>query len=329
MLRREVVKMAGSLFGLGKPQPSRFPYPGRPQPSPGVAPSPGIVVRANTVIVSGPSGTPVGVFVYQPGTTPALGNPPIASMTAATADPFGNAVKPDIFVYGTGGNTSFVGMTPGTPAALFVGTGDVAETRAGRVDGVIFGSGPTRQIFTQHQAPRVSGENAGADAGISIASPSVDLTTNPVTVSLFAQDGLGNVSGVNVYPTKVTVAAPLIAQSGTATAPSIITTDTWNTYTLINSFTGTLNYRLCADGTVEVYGSVTTPAAGFNFTNINNAPAAAYGAFQTPAINPPILCYDNNAGAIVLAKVFGNGQIQFVNAVASHLVVFNGRYPAS
>lgn len=92
MLRREVIKMGGGLFGLGKPDPSRFPYAGRPQPAPGVAPSPGIVVRARQVIVFGPSGTPIGFFLYRAGTTPALGNPPVAWITQSNADPFGNVL---------------------------------------------------------------------------------------------------------------------------------------------------------------------------------------------------------------------------------------------
>src|SRR5215831_8312493 len=94
MLRREVVKALGSLFGLGAGTPSRFPYPDRPQPAPGLGPGGGQNVRARTVIVFGPAGTVSGVFVYAPGTTPGPGNPPIAAMTASATDPFGNDVQP-------------------------------------------------------------------------------------------------------------------------------------------------------------------------------------------------------------------------------------------
>jgi hypothetical protein len=41
----------------------------------------------------------VGVFIYQPGTTPALGNPPIVSETGASFDPYGNPVLPGVTSY--------------------------------------------------------------------------------------------------------------------------------------------------------------------------------------------------------------------------------------
>ena len=81
---------------LGTPSPSRFPYTSRPDQR-GVAPaSGGQVVRGRLVIVYGPAGTVVGVFVYQPGTVPGHGNPPVAWMTAGTSDPFGNPLQPQI-----------------------------------------------------------------------------------------------------------------------------------------------------------------------------------------------------------------------------------------
>jgi hypothetical protein len=51
------------------------------------------IIRARLVIISGTSG---GVFVYNG--TPALGNPPIVSITAASTDPYGNAVIPGLDV---------------------------------------------------------------------------------------------------------------------------------------------------------------------------------------------------------------------------------------
>lgn len=44
----------------------------------------------NTLVAAGPAGTVVGVFVYAPGTIPALGNLPIAWVTQSSQDPFGN-----------------------------------------------------------------------------------------------------------------------------------------------------------------------------------------------------------------------------------------------
>lgn len=47
---------------------------------------------ARVVIVFGPAGTPVGVFVYATGTTPQLGNFPVAWLSASLVDPYGNVL---------------------------------------------------------------------------------------------------------------------------------------------------------------------------------------------------------------------------------------------
>lgn len=242
MLRREVVKAMGSLFGLGAGTPSRFPYPDRPQPAPGVGPSQGQVTRARVVIVSGPTGSVEGVFVYAPGTVPALGNPPIASLTAGTADPFGNPVKPQMTVYGTDG--TFVEMQAGAPASLFIGSGDSAEATPARVLTQVAGAGGTRRIATTVRAPRVTGENAGAAASLVLESPTADLTGGVIASLIATGDGIG-FSSLNLNQTQVTLLCNSGAQiimsatntavsigsftstQGTAANPSKITTDSW------------------------------------------------------------------------------------------------------
>lgn len=54
------------MSGLGRPGPSRFPYPDRPQPSPGVGSGSSGVVRARQVIVIGANGSKI---VITPGTS--------------------------------------------------------------------------------------------------------------------------------------------------------------------------------------------------------------------------------------------------------------------
>ena len=89
--------------GLARPRPDQV---NAGQPSGAVvAPGSSNVVRARLVIVFGPSGTPEGVFVYTPGTTPGPGNPPIAALTNQNTDPFGNAIHPEIFSQGAAGTT--------------------------------------------------------------------------------------------------------------------------------------------------------------------------------------------------------------------------------
>jgi hypothetical protein len=62
------------------------------------------ILFANTLVVFGNASGPFtgGMFVYQPGTTPGLGNPPIFSVTSGTQDPFGNPVVPTLEI-GPGG----------------------------------------------------------------------------------------------------------------------------------------------------------------------------------------------------------------------------------
>jgi len=70
-------------------------------PVPGVQPgTTGPFITAIYVIIYGPAGTPTGLFVYQPGTTPGPGNPPVLSVTEASADPYGNAVDQGFVSYG-------------------------------------------------------------------------------------------------------------------------------------------------------------------------------------------------------------------------------------
>jgi len=77
--------------GDGLRRPLNAPPPGLV--TPGVQPgTTNAVSRAVTVIVSGPTGAIVGVFVYQPGTTPGPGNAPIDWLTGGTVDPYGNVL---------------------------------------------------------------------------------------------------------------------------------------------------------------------------------------------------------------------------------------------
>jgi hypothetical protein len=116
---------------------------GLPQPRPdqqyqasGAAMAPGSqtpVVRAREVIIFGPAGVVVGLFVYATGTTPAAGNPPVDSITRSATDPFGNAVEPDFTAYGpsgsyaqlTDGELNFVGSS-GQPSPAQIRTENIA-----------------------------------------------------------------------------------------------------------------------------------------------------------------------------------------------------------
>ena len=123
MIRRVLLKgLAGMVAGDGLRRPVNAP---KGQGTP-VGVQPGVsngVEFARQVIVFGPAGTPVGVFVYAPGTVPGEGNQPVASLTAGTTDPYGNAVTPQVFTRNGSGSTALDGNTAIFTAAENPGAG--------------------------------------------------------------------------------------------------------------------------------------------------------------------------------------------------------------
>lgn len=310
-------------------------------------------ITANTVVAFGPSGTVVGVFVYAPGTTPALGNLPVDWMTEGTHDPYGNVLPFSGTVSKIGnaiaaltngsvqvGNVTFnqqglidatlqggsstqmviqsakllntdnqanivlISNPTGTPAEITFGasgtlflfngpvkvignaefdtswtmpTGDAAESIPMKAFQTVSGSGGTRVLLAQLRSPQVTGGPAGMLAGINFDSQSVDLTTTPAELILFAQDGT-HTTAITITPTFVTIGGQVSATGGTAAFPTIISTDTWQTPTLLNSWTNltnrTLRYRMQPNQTVALDGRVTIPAGVTNPSVVFNLPAA-------------------------------------------------------
>lgn len=228
--------MGGSLFGLGAGTPTRFPYPDRPQPSPGVGPSSAAVVRANQVIVFGPTGRPVGVFVYQPGTIPGPGNQPIGWVTASATDPFGNVLP----VTGTGGKDASGYFAIHGSEAVFNVTGSPAA-----LAGILAALNPG-EVRLESPAQVV----ADPQAVMQLLSKAANGGTFPV-VNLLSGTALG-------------VTGPVTATGGTAANPTVITNEAgWNTLTLQNGWAasgGNVRYRLMPDNSVWVLGQL-NPAA--------------------------------------------------------------------
>lgn len=150
-------------------------------------------LQANTVVVFG---TNQGVFVYSG--TPALGNPPIASMSSGTLDPYGNTVKPQLEVKSPT-SSSFIQLLATTLATMNLGTGDAAEDTPGQMTSKIIGTGLTRYLLTDVTAPRVSGQASNAIAEMQLFSPNVGLTI-PAGINLTANDGAGNQAFIQIRP---------------------------------------------------------------------------------------------------------------------------------
>lgn len=305
----------GGLFGLGAGTPSRFPYPDRPQPGQGVAPSSGAVFRGRLVLVFGPSGTVSGVFVYAPGTTPGAGNTPIAAMTASATDPFGNDVTPgDASSSGTiiaigaapsGGTPSFVQLAPGNPASMLISSGDSAEATAGHIDSLISGGGAARNLNLRLTSPKVTGFPSAASQ-VLLTSEAADGSQAPAAL-LQATDGV-NSAALEVTPTgTVVIVGPFTSLFGSAARPSNIQTDVWHAAAVVNGWASTtLKYKLTAFNSVRVLG-VIDPAAQTS-TTFFTLPAGYRPATTqdhvvsfhlTVAANVGIFIRANNTGTLV------------------------------
>jgi hypothetical protein len=182
---------------------------------------------ARQVIVFGPAGTVVGIFVYAAGTTPGPGNLPLVSITQSATDPYGNTVQPGVTSYAA---NSFAELT-GAVLAFF-------NNNAG---------GNTRVIF----APNPSGngvivQSTGVNpAVINFMLPITAGGGTPANTTLITTDTWNNVTpptgftgtlryrllpdGTVMVQAQLAVAntvAAGIVSFGTLSAPYVATADT-------------------------------------------------------------------------------------------------------
>lgn len=308
MMRRSLLALLGlPLVGDGLVRPQNAPVAQQPQV--GVQPgTTGPIVRANTVIVFGPTGAPVGIFIYRQGTTPSLGNPPVISITqpGATQDPYGNTIKAGAFFGDTNpARTDYILIAPGSPPVFDIGTGDAAEGAPAQIVGGIQGGGTSRQLELSLLSPGVTGGGATASARINLMSPSPDGTQN-ATGSLTSTDGAGSSSAYNAEPGQTVTTAASV--SGTST---LTQTPAPGGFTLTDD-TG-------FSGTIPVTQSDVTQltAAAASFTRITTAwpvPAnnantgtcyrlAGRGSGTQAATTAVSLLFDVTAFGVTLAQV--------------------------
>lgn len=153
------------------------PRPDQQYQSSGAAMAPGSqtpVVRARQVIVFGPSGAVVGIFVYAVGTKPGPGNAPVDSITRSATDPFGNPVQPDFVAYGGGG--AYVQLTNGE--INFLGSSSQfapAQVRTENLAGLLdLGSGLVSGADTLAEITLLSNQaNAGGGSQIQLSAHSL------------------------------------------------------------------------------------------------------------------------------------------------------------
>jgi hypothetical protein len=145
------------------------------------APGSSSIVRARYVIVSGPGD---GVFVYQAGTTPGLGNPPIEWSTSGSVDPYGN-VLPSAGTGTQSGGGAWVALEGGQ--IDFRGGGQIGSTLSGNI--VISLPGE----LAVEGGPIVSETASGG----TLADPTVITTDTGTAASTFGTDWAPSGSGVN------------------------------------------------------------------------------------------------------------------------------------
>jgi hypothetical protein len=139
--------------------------------APGVQPgATGGVFFGRLVVIFGPAGSRLGLFLYTAGTTPGPGNPPIASITNASVDPYGNATHPGITSQIPGG--AFASLLNG--AILFTGGSEIIGAANGNLnatapgpDGFSVLGGPLTSVAGTPAAPSL----ITTDAANSVAPP--------------------------------------------------------------------------------------------------------------------------------------------------------------
>lgn len=299
------------MAGDGLVPPLNAPPAG--QLTPGVQPgtTPGIVL-AQYVIVFGTAG---GVFIYSG--TPALGNPPIYSVTNAATDPYGNTVLQGFTAYhGSSFIEIFESTSLGTPA-IVMGSGAASETEHAEIYNSIVNPGLVNELIELNIIGPLSSAANTAQGLFQLVSAAADGSTLAGGVIYNITGGLPsnfahwNYEGFSIDAGSVTAAEPGTGTSDTNPA----TAESWHTLSLttvtasgngVNGF----RYKLLATNTLllewdlatnSVGNSVTvaTLPAGWRPAKAHNIGMSTYGGSTalTTAVNPHFTV--NTNGTIV------------------------------
>lgn len=294
MMRRALLRLlaSGMLAQRGDGLIPPLNAPDAPGMVPGVQPgtTPNVVV-ANRVIVFGPGGAVVGVFVYSG--PPAPGNPPVAWTSLNSADPYGNALP---------SGTGIVIGTQGAGTVIGLGQGELIGYAAGELPGGI-------------QFP---GSN-----DIRIVSPLATALDTPAQIDNYSASTFGLQRHV--------FSGHVIATAGTPAHPTLITTDTWNPLTLANGWGAPAlgpapSYRLTTDNEVELCGELRQAAAPTSAT-IATLPAGYRPSTATKGFAAG--CNTGvTAGTVAWLQVDTAGNLTLQNVVLGNpIVLFYGRIP--
>lgn len=221
----------------------------------------------------------LGIFIYSG--TPATGNLIGSWAPAAGAnDGLGNAFLKDVAVYAavnTGyANLSSTGGLGGNTALLLHPGGTAYVTTQPQLLGGSFNGGAVNEIENIHLS---SGQAGNDNADLLMQSSSADNTIAALANFQF--------NGTIVFLlTKIllTISVPITATSGTASNPTVITTDPWKHATLLNGWTAAGNangvlYRMTTDQELEILIDVLNAGA------VVNSVVATFSAPYIPTRN--------------------------------------------
>jgi hypothetical protein len=170
-------------------------------------------ITVDTIEVSG-SGT--GVFVYSG--TPGLGNPPIAALTAGTADPFGNTVQPTVSSV-NGGQQAWLdgGILSFLAAAGQFAAGQVYELTSGQL---VLQSGQKTDTDTPATIAVFSEQANGSQTEIALEANTVTTTGSFNSTNGSTFDGTQILNGEIILGSKASP-PPGYPFSGTPTAAEL------------------------------------------------------------------------------------------------------------
>jgi hypothetical protein len=311
------------MSGDGLVPPLNAPPAGAlvPGVQPGVS---NAVILAQYVIVFGTAG---GVFIYSG--APAAGNPPIAWMSGAAADPYGNTLTPaSHVVIGAGQDGS-----PQVVLESSSGSGELAFPLPGtwtnypNMFGAVAGSGgtlslngPTDTTVNDQAYLEMLSAAAGYEGGSAGAMHYKDANGGDNTIAIWGDNGL-----------LINAAQPINAvKPGTGGSPTNpAQPESWHAMALANSWANdagqvTAQYRLVASppNSVEIIGAIVATAAtsstfftlpaAYRPAHAQQIPAGATGGVIGAAA-PFITC--TAAGAL---------STNDVTIGAANIVVFHG-----
>jgi hypothetical protein len=250
------------LSGDGLIPPLNAPPAGAlvPGVQPGVS---NAVVLAQYVIVFGAAG---GVFIYSG--APATGNPPIAWITSAATDPYGNTIQPGIFL------------------AELASSGNAL---AGLLWNTIVGSEPLLALYPDAtvgftgNSPFILGRVFNRSAvnelvALALGGGGTAGTGSPVQMEIFSQSKDGTVLGHTAfYDWASTNLVCDINASGidAANPASAGTVETWHAMTLKNSWANVAGFAAAK------YRKVASPPNSVEITGAISAAAATAATFYT------------------------------------------------